>query len=187
MNFWPKRYKKTTIEKFCLSGTTIEFVGDFTYLGHMITCDLRDELDMGEQLRKFNTLGNVIIRKFVQCEDAVRSKLFQALWSAIYCSSLWCSYKVATLRKVRVCHYDILRRIMGYPRWSSAATLSVNLELNCLVVVLQKRYYSLKKRLQYGYYPIVSAIFSSNSFKNSIWYSRWQNSVDVVCKEFFCS
>ena len=180
MNFWPKRYKKTTVEKFCLSGTTVEFVEDFTYLGHMITCDLRDELDMEKQLRKFNTIGNVIIRKFGQCDDAVKRKLFQAHCSAIYCSSLWCSYKVATLRKVRVCHNDILRRLMGFPRWSSATTLFVNLDLNNLEVVLRKQYYSLRKRLQHGCNPIASAIFSSNSFKNSILYSRWQNSVDIV-------
>ena len=52
MNFWLKRYKKTTVEKFCLFGITVEFVEDFTNLGYRMTCDLRDELDMVKQLKK---------------------------------------------------------------------------------------------------------------------------------------
>ena len=54
--------------------------------GHKIASDFRDELVMGKWVRKFNTLGNVMIRNFGQGEDDVKIKLFQTHCSLMYCT-----------------------------------------------------------------------------------------------------
>ena len=82
---------------FQLKGNELDFVKEVKYLGHIIHEILNDEGDIRNQWKKFNTVGNVIIRKFSSCSDHVKRTLFRAHCSAIYCGSLWTNFTVAGL------------------------------------------------------------------------------------------
>ena len=69
--------------------------------------------DIEKQLRKLNTIGNTIIRKFNVCTEVVKYQLVKAYCSTVYCGSLWSSYNVASHRKLKVCHNNILRRLLA--------------------------------------------------------------------------
>ena len=84
------------------------------------------------QLRKLNTIGNVPIRRFGGCSRVFKLELFRTHCSAFYTGTLLSTYAAATLKKIKVCHNGILRRLKGVPRWSSARTLFVNERLDKL-------------------------------------------------------
>ncbi|KAG0714156.1 Integrin beta-1-B [Chionoecetes opilio] len=50
----------------------------------------------------------------------VKMELFRSHCYSIYCNSLWSRFKVATLNCLKVCHNDILKRLLGLPRWCSS-------------------------------------------------------------------
>ena len=52
------------------------------YLGHHLTNDLHDDLDIRRQCRAINVRGNNLFRKFNMCSVSVKLKLFNS-----YCAS----------------------------------------------------------------------------------------------------
>ena len=104
----------------------IEFLHENVYLGHVINTNLKDDVDIYRQVKKHNTIGNVLIRKFASSSLNVKCKLFRAHYSALYYAPLWCSFKLIMYRKLKVSHNDLLRRFMGVQRYYSARTMFVN-------------------------------------------------------------
>ena len=130
--------------KFQLNSNELDFIKEVKYLGHTIHETLNDEGDIRNQWKNFDTVGNVIIRKFSLCSDHVKRTLFRAQCSAIYCGSLWTNFTVAVLRRLKVCHNDILRRLLGVPRWTSAWATFARAVLGNIDVLLRKISYSLR-------------------------------------------
>ena len=58
-------------------------VDSVKYLGHHLTNDLHDDLDIRRQGRAINVRGNIIFRKFHMCSVSVKLKLFNS-----YCASI---------------------------------------------------------------------------------------------------
>ena len=92
---------------------------------------------MSEQLKKINTVGNVLIRKFGSCDKKVICTLFRVHCSTVYCGSSWSSFIMTTYKKLKVCCNDILRRLLGVPRWASAFATFVQAGLDNIDVILQ--------------------------------------------------
>ena len=138
-----------------------------------------DDADILRQLRKLNTIGNVLIRRFGGCSREVKRELFRAHCSAFYTGALWSIYSTATIRKLKVCHNDILRRLMGIPRWSSARTLFVNERLNNIDVVLRKQSLSLKCRIFNSVNLKLLSLYNSHAFMCSETFSKWLSRVQI--------
>ena len=51
---------------------------------------------------------------------------------------------MTTYKKLRVCHKDILRRLLGVPRWASASSTFVQAGLDNVDVILGKDSCSLR-------------------------------------------
>ena len=149
-----------------LNERNLEYVDKYKYLGHNLCADLSDDCDVGEQLRKLYTIGNVLIRKFRFCHDNVKCELFRVYCSALYCSSLWCRYKKISIYKMRVCHNSILRRLLGIPLPYSASEMFVQYRLQNLDAILRNSIFSLRSRLLNSQNRLVLAITSWS------WYSR---------------
>ena len=180
MTFRPRSFRGLRVMKFQLNGNELDFVKEVKYLGHIIHETLNDEGDIRNQWKKFNTVGNVIIRKFSSCSDHVKRTLFRAHCSAIYCGSLWTNFTVAGLRRLKVCHNDILRRLIGVPRWTSASATFARAGLDNIDVLLRKISFSLRTRIVNSQNPILNAIYSSHGFKQSRLYSRWISIMEIV-------
>ena len=96
-----------------LNGCRLKFVDRFTYLGHVINKEMKDDDDIAKQTRKLSVIGNTLLRKFSFCSLEVKLELFRSHCYSLYCNSLWSRYRVATLHKLKVCHNDILKRLAG--------------------------------------------------------------------------
>ena len=176
MAFWPRLYREAVMSPLTLGGVPIQFV----YLGHVVNTNLKDDADIYKQVKKLNTIGNVMIRKFDSCSLNVKCKLFRAHCSALYCAPLWCSYNLIMYRKLKVSHNDILRRLMGVPRYYSARTMFVNSYQDNIDVLIRKQCNGFKNRLQCSDNRIISAIVNSYPFKMSKLYARWRMNTEIV-------
>ena len=47
-----------------LGNEELSFVEEFRYLGHVMTADSRDDVDIHKQFRRQNAVGNMLVRKF---------------------------------------------------------------------------------------------------------------------------
>ncbi|KAG0727279.1 hypothetical protein GWK47_035010 [Chionoecetes opilio] len=107
----------------------------FAYLGHVISHDMTDDDDIIKQTTKLLVVGNTLQRKFSYCSREVKMELFRSHCYPIYCNSLWSRYKVATVNRLKVCHNDILKRLLGLPRWCSLSLTFARNGVNNLDVI----------------------------------------------------
>ena len=111
---------RALIDEIALSTASLKLIEEAVYLGHIISSNRKDCSDVNKQVKKVNTIRNVMICEFASCSENVTCELFRADCSAVPCSSLWCSYNLARYRKTKVSHNDIL--LHGVPRYTSART-----------------------------------------------------------------
>ena len=169
----PKNSKVTYVKSALLNGCALKFVNSFTYLGHIITEDIRDDCDILKQNRKLTAIGNTILRKFSFCTQEVKLELFRSYCYSIYCNSLWYEYRAATIQKIRVCHNDILKRMLRVPRWSSSSRAFVTNNVKCLDVLRRNSIYSLKCRVNQSTNSIITAVRQSSAYVNGTMYQEW--------------
>ena len=115
------------------------------YLGHVISADMKDDLDIMRQCRQLYAQGNALARRFLMCSDNVKVTIFRS-----YCSSntsqLWLKYKVNSIRKLYVAYNSAFRMLFMLPRDCSASGMfAVHNVMSCpalvrkLVFVFYKR------------------------------------------------
>ncbi|KAG0728035.1 hypothetical protein GWK47_033299 [Chionoecetes opilio] len=101
--------------------------------------------DIIKQTTKFLVVGNTLHRKFSYCSREVKIELFRSHCYSIYCNSLWSRFKVATLNCLKVCHNDILKRLLGLPRWCSSSLAFAKNGVNNLDVIHRHSVFSLNE------------------------------------------
>ena len=82
-------------------------------------------------------------------------------------------------RKLEVSHNDILRRMLGIPRYSRAGTLFVNKRQDNVDVLSRKQCYNLKRRIEDSHNRIIKPIFGSCSFKASKLFAKLRDNIEV--------
>ena len=147
MIVWPKKAKFVFTPSFYLSGDKLDFVNEFLYLGHLVANDLSDDQDIKKLIRSLYATGNMLVRKFSFCNELVKISLFKTYCYNLYCSALWSKYKAGTWRKIKVCHNDVFRNLLGVPRFHSASSLFVNKNVYNLDMLIRKNIFSLKCRI----------------------------------------
>ena len=64
---------------------SLKFVVEAAYLWHIISSNIKDDSDVYKWVKKRNTIGNVLIRKFASCSEKVKCELFPSQnFSAVY-------------------------------------------------------------------------------------------------------
>ena len=72
------------------------------YLGVNINGNFNDDMDIKRQRKAIYSKGNSIIRKFKQCSENVKDRLFQAFCSNFYSCSLWSSFSMSTINSLKL-------------------------------------------------------------------------------------
>jgi hypothetical protein len=125
MAILPKNTKIAKVCNVCLNGKILKFVDHFRYLGHIISKDWSDDLDIMSQCRRLNVTGNLLTRKFSYVTYDVKIMLFKAYCYGVYCASLWSNYKLSTFNRIRVTYNNIFRRFFKYEYDCSASNMFV--------------------------------------------------------------
>ena len=92
MMFKTKFLKLNFVPKIQLGNCVIDYVEKGKYLGLLLTCDLRDDIDMYRQLRYVYGTANRLRSKFSDCSKNIKNYLFRAFMYSFYGSSIWSYY-----------------------------------------------------------------------------------------------
>ena len=134
----------------------------FKYLGVYISNELKDDASITHQCRNMYDRGNMIIRNFTQCSDAVKCHLFQSFCTSFYCSSLWSSYNVETLKRLKVAYNRIFRTLMGLQQRARMSENLIRRGLDPFKVVMRKLVCSFRTRIIQSNNVLLETVVDSN-------------------------
>ena len=142
---------------FC--GKTLSLTRSVKHLGHILSSDLSDNLDIIEKTKDMVRKANYMLQMFSCCDKLTKTTLFRSYCLALPGCSLW-SLASPQLSSLVVAFNNILRKIWSLPRrcHTSFVQLVAGLEspLNSI--------YSRSTRL------LRKAVFSSSKFLRDIFY-----------------
>ena len=159
---------------FVMNGESIKEVPFVKYLGHVISADMKDDLDIMRQCRQLYAQGNALARRFHMCSDNVKVTIFRSYCSSLYTSQLWWKYKVNSIRKLYVAYNNAFRMLFMLPRDCSASGMfAVHNVMSCPALV-RKLVFGFYKRVKASQNSIVQAICASDIWwTSSIRANRW--------------
>ena len=111
----PRRFAEFDIPKLYLGHSEIKFASSFKYLGHFVSNDFLDDIDINREIRNFYTRGNTLVRKFHFLTLDVKLNLFKSYCYTMYTCSLWSNYRQNSINKLRVAYNSIFRKLVGVP------------------------------------------------------------------------
>ena len=124
-------------------------------------------------MRGVYATGNMIVRRFGKCNVDCKLLMFKTFLSNVYACSLWASYNVTSIKKVKVSHNDIFRSLLNVPRYESASTLFVTHNVRNLDSMVRGSYYSLMCRVKSSVNTIISNLITSEARIHSRLWHRW--------------
>ena len=160
--YFKSNNKLNSIPPVILNGNKLDFVSQFSYLGHIITHDLKDDIDIANQRRALCGRSNFLLRKFYLCSAKVKIKLFNAFCNNIYGIQLWCNFNITSLRNINVCHNNAIRRLLGLPRFTSASLVFVENNVNNLSCMRRKFVYNFLCRLNESSNKLINVLIASD-------------------------
>ncbi|KAG0716495.1 hypothetical protein GWK47_009543 [Chionoecetes opilio] len=100
-------------------------------------------------------------------------ELFRSHCYSIYCNSLWSRYKVATMNRLKVCHNDTLKRLLGLSRWCSLSMAFARNGVNNLDVIRRHSVFSLRSRVELSTNSIITSVRQSSAYVCGPIQQRW--------------
>ncbi|CAK1579655.1 unnamed protein product [Parnassius mnemosyne] len=138
----------------------------FKYLGHWVTEDLNDDLDIERERRALAVRCNMLARRFARCTKEVKVTLFKAYCQCFYTCNLWVRYTQRAYNVLRVQYNNAFRVLLGLPRYCSASAMFAEAHTDGFHAIIRKRSASLLSRLRN----------STNSILNTL-ADRWDSAI----------
>nr|XP_026497961.1 uncharacterized protein LOC113402054 [Vanessa tameamea] len=148
MIFKPDHKRYNHVPNITLCGTSLKKVDRIKYLGHWITEDLKDNVDIERERRSLSVRCNMLIRRFAKCTKQVKTTLFNAYCQSFYACSLWVNYTRRAYSDLRVQYNNAFRMLMGLPRYCSASAMFAEAHTDGFASIMRKRCASLLRRVR---------------------------------------
>ena len=127
-----------------LYGTSLIWVEEFKYLGHVITHDLNDYKDTLRIKRSLYFQTNLLTSKFHFMNRKVLTHLFKTYCSQLYGVELWDLVKCkSAVKNVCKAYHACIKRLLGIPKYSRNHTLCDTYGLLTCEALLAKRSFFL--------------------------------------------
>ncbi|PZC73158.1 hypothetical protein B5X24_HaOG209950 [Helicoverpa armigera] len=152
--------KSPPVQPLHLNGEALSRVYQFKYLGHWVTDDLKDDVDMERERRSLSVRANMLARRFSRCTDAVKITLFKAYCTSLYTGALWANYTQRTYNALRVQFNNAFRALLRLPRFCSASAMFAVAHTDGFAAIWRKKTASFISRLRGSRHSILSAIAS---------------------------
>ncbi len=150
----------TTTIKF--SGTTLQFVEDVIHLGHYLSFDLSDSVDILSKSRDLIKKANLMLYTFSVADPLVKTRLLQCYCLSLFGCALW-NLSCPALSTIEVSFNNILRRIWQLPRNSHTGILHLTARLPSIVNVVLSRSSALLFKARSSPSSIVRLVFQASS------------------------
>ena len=165
--------KDFTFPSFEMNGESIKEVPFVKYLGHVISADMKDDLDIMRQCRQLYAQRNALARRFHMCLDNVKVTIFRSYCSSLYTSQMWWKYKVSSIKTLYVAYNNEFRMLFRLPRDNSAIGMfAVHNVISCPAMV-RKLVFGFYKRVKASHNCIVQAICGSDIWWKSSIRANW--------------
>ncbi|XP_050561669.1 uncharacterized protein LOC126912652 [Spodoptera frugiperda] len=138
----------SSVPPVTLCGIPLQRVQQFKYLGHWVSDDLSDNLDIERERRALAVRCNMLTRRFARCTGPVKVTLFKAYCQSFYTCSLWASFTQRAYNALRVQYNNAFRILLGLPRFCSASTMFAEARTDDFFAIIRKRSASLLSRLR---------------------------------------
>lgn len=152
-----------------IAGQQVKIVEQFKYLGHILTSNRKDDLDIERQRRSLSVVGNMLTRKFKKCDKTVKIALFRSYCQSFYTCQLWAEYTGRSWNGIRVQYNNIFRCLMGLSRGCSASGMFLEARVNTFNAIQRHRVASFMSRVLKCSNNIIKelaeGIISANTFK----------------------
>ncbi|XP_063379386.1 uncharacterized protein LOC134666161 [Cydia fagiglandana] len=113
-----------------LNGALLDRVQSFKYLLHIVTADLKDDVDMERERR------------------ALCYVLFKAYCTSLYTCGLWADYTQRAYNALRVQYNNAFRAVLGLPRYCSALGMFAGAHTACFHATMRVRAAALVRRVR---------------------------------------
>nr|XP_049695206.1 uncharacterized protein LOC110375746 [Helicoverpa armigera] len=155
------RYPDSVPDVIKLNGLSLNRVSKFKYLGHFITEDLKDDMDIERERRALAVRGNMVAHRFARCSDTVKVTLFKAYCQSFYTSNLWVNYTKRSLDVLRIQYNNAFRMLLRLPRFCSASEMFAKSHTDGFQAIMRKKTASLLCRMRSSRNYILRAIAES--------------------------
>ncbi|XP_026326114.1 uncharacterized protein LOC113240070 [Hyposmocoma kahamanoa] len=137
-----------SIPSIKLNGNELKRAYAFKYLGHFVTDDLKDNLDIERERRALAVRSNMLARRFARCSKQVKVTLFKAYCQVFYACNLWASFTQRAISVLRVQYNNGFRMLMGLPRACGASGMFAQARLDDFYAIMRKKTASMLCRLR---------------------------------------
>ena len=117
--------QKISFPPVLLGKKEITLVNTYKYLGHFISDNLNDNVDIKSQTRLIYARGNMLSQNFNNCSNEVKQVLFRSYMYNIYCCSLWSVFSQDVYKKLISSYNNCFRILFKYPKFCSASQMFV--------------------------------------------------------------
>ena len=110
----------STVFSFC--GERLEYSKSVTHLGHILSSDLSDNLDVFAVKQGMCRKANHMLTIFRSCDPKTKTKLMQSFCLSLYGASLWMASS-PEIRSLETAYNNLIRKIWNLPRRCHTAIL----------------------------------------------------------------
>lgn len=165
--------------KILLNNSVLEYVDEFSYLGHVITSNFSDENDICRHYRFLCIKGNTLKSKFSTCHSEVKTQLFKSFCSTLYGGGLWSRYTQLSMTRLKVIYNNAFRFLMKYPMYCSASEMFALNGVKSFGEVRRTVNYSLMRRCTESRNSLIQAIMMSDCVIFSPIQREWSRTLFV--------
>ena len=180
MLFLPTRYKNLCAPTTTLYDEPLAYAKKVKYLGHWITPDLRDDLDIEQKVKAIYSRGNTLIRRFSSCSPEVKVLLFKLFITPVYGIHLWHDYNKGTFRRLVVAYNAVLRSLMGLDRLTSMSQTCVTHGIKTLPVIKRTTCWNFMTRLVKSVNHLCRALMQPHVLQLTSYGRRWYRELFVM-------
>ena len=106
-----------------------ESKGEFKYLGHKLSYELNDDIDIDREIRNMFVRTNILLRKFYRCSISVKISLFKSYCINLLGCALCSRFSSGVSNRFKSCYHKCLKVFFGYNTYSSVTNLLFELGL----------------------------------------------------------
>ena len=169
MSILPKGQTLLNTPRLILDGQVLSFVNKYKYLGTITVNSMSDNDDIERQMRSLYVRINMLLRQFNLCSFDVKLMLFNAFCTNMYCSAMWCDFKVSTMNRIRVAYNNSFRKLICLPRWCSASAMFAFHSVLSFNELQRKIVFNFRQRILQSCNLLIQDVVSVVCFKSSLW------------------
>ena len=171
----PDDKKNFITPQFTLNEEIIPIVDNFKYLGHILSSDGKDDLDIQRQRKKIYAQGNSILRKFHMCSVEGKALLFRTYCTSLYTAHLWTRYTESALRNFYIAYHNVMKLLIGLPKREHNRPVCVSYDIPYGPALLRNLIYRFICRLQESQNMILYTINKSDCQYDSLLRKKWRS------------